>query len=167
MIYLGSVGIRVFRAADGFVHHKEMGELIPLPRVGDVFTDVRGDDRTMRVSCHDESDMVILSLWAGKLCRASFRLPAGEVPRLIEALDGASVSSASASEPAAPAPRGAEPAVAEPAASSDPAAGPPVAAGDGLIDLGVMPTTDPKAPPVSGAFEILTVAPPPPIAEAC
>jgi hypothetical protein len=29
-----------------------MGEVLPLPSPGDVFTDVRGDDRTMRASYH-------------------------------------------------------------------------------------------------------------------
>jgi len=64
-----------------------MGELLPLPRVGDVFADVRGDDRTMRVSCHEDRGVVVVSLWAGKMCRGSFQLPIGDLPRLRAALE--------------------------------------------------------------------------------
>ncbi|GAB7047042.1 hypothetical protein [Catenuloplanes indicus] len=63
-----------------------MGELVPMPRRGDLFSDVRGDGRVMRVSCHDESGMIVLSLWADRHCRASFRLDGADVPRLLEAL---------------------------------------------------------------------------------
>jgi hypothetical protein len=66
-----------------------MGELLPMPRVGDVFADVRAADRTMRVSWHAEAGdggQVVVSLWSGRDCRASFRLPAADVPRLIETL---------------------------------------------------------------------------------
>ncbi|WP_051798020.1 hypothetical protein [Catenuloplanes japonicus] len=63
-----------------------MGELVPLPRRGEIFSDVRGDSRVMRVSCHDESDMVVLSLWVDRHCRASFRLLGEDVPRLMETL---------------------------------------------------------------------------------
>jgi hypothetical protein len=66
-----------------------MGELLPMPRVGDVFADVRSADRTMRVSWHAEAGdggQVVVSLWCGRDCRASFRLPAADVPRLIETL---------------------------------------------------------------------------------
>lgn len=57
-----------------------------MPRTGDVFADARGDDRTMRISRHAESGVVVVSLWAGRLCRASFRLPVSELPRLIATL---------------------------------------------------------------------------------
>lgn len=65
-----------------------MGELLPMPAVGDVFLDVRGDDRTMRVSYHQERGVVVVSLWAGVVCRGSFRLSAGDVGRLVEVLSG-------------------------------------------------------------------------------
>jgi hypothetical protein len=66
-----------------------MGELLPMPRVGDVFSDVRSADRTMRVSWHAEAGdagQMVVSLWSGRECRASFRLAATDVPRLIETL---------------------------------------------------------------------------------
>ena len=70
-----------------------MGSVVPLPKSGDVFVDERDDGRTMRVSRHDEHDVIVVSFWAGKQCRASFRLPLDEVDRLVDAL----------SPPAAPA----------------------------------------------------------------
>ena len=57
-----------------------------MPRRGDVFTDVRGDDRTMRVSYHHDREVVVVSLWAGPVCRGSFRMAATEVDRLIATL---------------------------------------------------------------------------------
>ena len=65
-----------------------MGELVALPTAGDVFEDVRGDDRTMRVTCHPRRGTVVVSLWVDKICRASFQLAADDLPRLREALDG-------------------------------------------------------------------------------
>ena len=58
--------------------------LTPVPRVGDMFIDARGDDRTMRVSLHPERGVVVLSLWAGTTCRASFQLPLGDATRLVD-----------------------------------------------------------------------------------
>ena len=54
-----------------------------MPTVGDIFLDVRGDDRSMRVSYHQDRGVVVVSLWAGPVCRGSFRLPADDVGRLI------------------------------------------------------------------------------------
>jgi hypothetical protein len=66
-----------------------MGAVLPLPKAGETFSDVRGEDRTMRVSRHDEVGVVVVSLWSGRMCRASFRLPADEAPRLIALLSEA------------------------------------------------------------------------------
>ncbi|WP_433723165.1 hypothetical protein ACQP2Y_46010 [Actinoplanes sp. CA-051413] len=59
-----------------------MGEVLPMPTVGDVFQDVRGDDRTMRVSYHQDRGVMVVSLWAGPVCRGSFRLAADDIGRL-------------------------------------------------------------------------------------
>jgi len=80
-----------------------MGEVLPLPGLGDVFTDVRGEDRTLRVSCHPERGLVVLSLWAGATCRGSFRLGAGDLPRLLAVL-GQVPAAAPVPEPAADTP---------------------------------------------------------------
>ena len=58
----------------------------PLPRTGAVFLDPRGEDRSLRVSWHAESDVVVLSLWRDNLCVGTFRLGVDEVPDLIELL---------------------------------------------------------------------------------
>lgn len=63
-----------------------MGELVALPKSGDVFEDRRGGDRTMRVTCHPQRGTVVVSLWVDKICRASFQLPEADLPRLQEAL---------------------------------------------------------------------------------
>lgn len=57
-----------------------------MPAVGDVFTDVRGGGRTMRVSHHPDQGVVVVSLWAGGLCRGSFRLATDDAGRLAELL---------------------------------------------------------------------------------
>ena len=53
-----------------------------MPTVGDIFHDVRGDDRTMRVSYHQDRGVVVVSLWAGTVCRGSFRLATEDLGRL-------------------------------------------------------------------------------------
>ena len=58
----------------------------PLPTAGEVFLDARGSDRALRVSWHAEADVIVLSLWHGDTCTGSFRLPAEDVPDLIDAL---------------------------------------------------------------------------------
>jgi hypothetical protein len=65
----------------------------PLPETGSIFLDARGDDRALRVSWHQEAEMVVLSLWRDNVCTSSFRLAVDEVPQLIgtlrDALDAA------------------------------------------------------------------------------
>ncbi|HKT02171.1 MAG TPA: hypothetical protein VJT31_21805 [Rugosimonospora sp.] len=65
-----------------------MAEIRPLPSPGDVFTDIRGGDRTMRVSYHADREVVVVSLWAGGLCRGSFRLALADLDRLTSVLAG-------------------------------------------------------------------------------
>jgi hypothetical protein len=58
----------------------------PLPETGSIFLDARGGDRALRVSWHQESGLVVLSLWRENVCAGSFRLAIDEVPALIEVL---------------------------------------------------------------------------------
>jgi hypothetical protein len=58
----------------------------PLPETGSIFLDARGGDRALRVSWHQESGLVVLSLWRENVCAGSFRLTVDEVPDLIETL---------------------------------------------------------------------------------
>jgi hypothetical protein len=58
----------------------------PLPAVGSIFLDARGDERALRVSWHSEADLVVISMWRENVCAATFRLAVDEVPELIELL---------------------------------------------------------------------------------
>lgn len=58
----------------------------PLPATGSVFLDPRGEDRALRVSWHQEAQVVVLSLWRDNVCTGTFRLDIDEVPDLIEVL---------------------------------------------------------------------------------
>jgi hypothetical protein len=58
----------------------------PLPATGEAFLDARGGGRALRVSWHTDSGVVVLSLWSGSSCTGSFRLPAEDVPQLVDAL---------------------------------------------------------------------------------
>jgi hypothetical protein len=73
-----------------------MADILPFPRLGELFVDARGDGRTMRVSLHPDRGLVVVSLWAGATCRASFQLPLDEAVRLSEVLESVVVSSAPA-----------------------------------------------------------------------
>lgn len=42
----------------------------------------------MRVSWHHESGVVVLSMWRENVCVGSFRLPAEDVPTLVDLLRG-------------------------------------------------------------------------------
>lgn len=55
-------------------------------RIGAVFLDPRGEDRSLRVTWHQESLLVVLSLWRDNVCAGTFRLAADEVPDLIALL---------------------------------------------------------------------------------
>lgn len=58
----------------------------PIPILGGVFRDVRGQGRALRVSWHAEDGLVVLSLWDGARCTGTIRLAAEDVPALLEAL---------------------------------------------------------------------------------
>lgn len=69
-----------------------MAEVLPLPNMGDVFADVRAEDRGMRVSYHPDADVLVISLWSGRTCRATFQLSGREVSRLSTLLAGIAAS---------------------------------------------------------------------------
>lgn len=60
--------------------------LTPVPRIGDLFIDARGDGRAMRVSLHPDRAIAVVSLWSSSTCRASFQLPLEDAARLAELL---------------------------------------------------------------------------------
>ncbi|MGL4176334.1 MAG: hypothetical protein ACRCSN_09670 [Dermatophilaceae bacterium] len=53
---------------------------------GEVMLDPRGGGRALRVSWHPDDDVVVLSIWRGPLCTATFQLDRDEVPVLVDAL---------------------------------------------------------------------------------
>lgn len=63
-----------------------MSPVRPLPRTGEVFLDERTDARALRVTWHSEAGVVVLSIWRGNLCAATFQLAIEEVPDLIDVL---------------------------------------------------------------------------------
>lgn len=71
-----------------------------VPKSGAIYLDPRGAERALRVTWHHESDLVVLSLWRGRTCAGSFRLPIEEVPDLIDQLR-AGLTSAYAATPEA------------------------------------------------------------------
>jgi hypothetical protein len=51
----------------------------PLPRLGEVFFDVRGDSRSMRLSWYGDTGVAVFSIWQGGRCTGTFRLPVDEL----------------------------------------------------------------------------------------
>src|SRR6266540_1144435 len=79
-------------------------EPAPLPRLGEVFFDVRSKARSLRISWYSDTGVAVLSIWQGGTCTGSFRLPMGDVPRLISALQaGPPAGESPGGGPAAPA----------------------------------------------------------------
>ncbi len=58
----------------------------PLPRLGEVFFDVRGSSRSMRLSWYADTGIAVFSIWQGGTCTGTFRLPMDDLPRLVAAL---------------------------------------------------------------------------------
>src|SRR5579871_3734305 len=58
----------------------------PLPRLGEVFFDVRGSSRSMRLSWYADTGVSVFSIWQGGTCTGTFRLPMEELPRLVDSL---------------------------------------------------------------------------------
>jgi hypothetical protein len=58
----------------------------PLPRLGEVFFDVRGSSRSMRLSWYADTGVAVFSIWQGGVCTGTFRLPIGDLGRMIEIL---------------------------------------------------------------------------------
>jgi hypothetical protein len=58
----------------------------PLPRLGEVFFDVRGESRSMRLSWYAGTGVAVFSIWQGGTCTGTFRLPMADLPRMVEAL---------------------------------------------------------------------------------
>jgi hypothetical protein len=71
-------------------------------RAGTWFADERGVDRRLKVSWHPERRLFVLSVWHEDTCTATFRLPLGEVARLVGVLVGVLGDAAEATGPPGP-----------------------------------------------------------------
>jgi hypothetical protein len=58
----------------------------PLPRLGEVFFDVRGSSRSMRLSWYADTGIAVFSIWQGGRCTGTFRLPMEDLARMTEIL---------------------------------------------------------------------------------
>src|SRR5690348_13089273 len=95
-------------------------EPAPLPRLGEVFFDVRSKARSLRISWYSDTGVAVLSIWQGGTCTGSFRLPMGDVPRLIATLQaGPPAGDSPGAAPAAPAQYGGPAGPRQPAAAGD------------------------------------------------
>ena len=72
-----------FRATMGCM---PASDVAPLPRLGEVFFDVRGNSRTMRLSWYAETGVAVFSIWQGGTCTGTFRVPITDLPRLVDTL---------------------------------------------------------------------------------
>src|ERR1022692_455363 len=97
-----------------------MSDAAPLPRLGEVFFDVRSPSRSLRISWYADTGVAVLSIWQGGTCTGSFRLPMGDLPRLIATLQRGPDGCARPGEDRAPQPGAPDP----PQAARPGAAGP-------------------------------------------
>src|ERR1700741_2138541 len=71
--------------------HATMGSMsasdaAPLPRLGELFFDVRGSSRSMRLSWYADTGVAVFSIWQGGMCTGTFRLAIADLPRMIDTL---------------------------------------------------------------------------------
>src|SRR5580698_5864928 len=73
----------------------------PLPRLGEVFFDVRGSSRSMRLSWYGDTGVAVFSIWQGGRCTGTFRLPVDDLTRMIDTLRQGPAAQADPSHPEA------------------------------------------------------------------
>lgn len=56
-----------------------------MPKQGDVFFDHTRPDRSLRLSRHSDAGVVVLSIWSGGVCQATFQLPGEQASAFVEA----------------------------------------------------------------------------------
>src|SRR5258708_2404096 len=82
--YSGRTGQRLGRGAT--MGSMSASDAAPLPRLGEVFFDVRGSSRSMRLSWYADTGIAVFSIWQGGTCTGTFRLPMDDLPRLMDSL---------------------------------------------------------------------------------
>ena len=63
-----------------------MSVVAPLPQTGTVVSDATRLGRTLRVSWHENRELMVVSIWERGSCMATFHLAPSEVPGLTAAL---------------------------------------------------------------------------------
>jgi len=101
----------------------------PLPRLGEVFFDVRGSSRSMRLSWYADTGIAVFSIWQGGTCTGTFRLPMDDLPRLMDSLRRGMQGTQDGPHDSPQPPQGLRPRLALGAARSPGGAGHPSAAG--------------------------------------
>jgi hypothetical protein len=71
----------------------------PLPKQGDVFFDYRRPDRSLRLSRHPDAGVVVLSIWNGGICQATFQLPGEQTQAFVQAFLNTSPPNAEPQQP--------------------------------------------------------------------
>jgi hypothetical protein len=61
-------------------------DAVPLPREGEVFFDVRGAARSLRLSWYADSKVAVFSIWQAERCTGTFRLPFCDLARMVQTL---------------------------------------------------------------------------------
>src|SRR5258708_12920175 len=74
----------------------------PLPRLGEVFFDVRGSSRSMRLSWYADTGVAVFSIWQGGMCTGTFRLAIDDLPRMVETLQRGPGGQSPGRDPAPP-----------------------------------------------------------------
>src|ERR1700759_594537 len=74
----------------------------PLPRLGEVYFDVRGEARSMRLSWYADTGVAVFSIWQGGTCTGTFRLPIADLARMIGTLSAGPPSGGAAPGPVNP-----------------------------------------------------------------
>ncbi len=74
----------------------------PLPRLGEVFFDVRGNSRSMRLSWYADTGVAVLSIWQGGMCTGTFRLAIADLPRMVQTLQRGPAGPVPAADPEPP-----------------------------------------------------------------
>jgi hypothetical protein len=102
----------------------------PLPRLGEVYFDVRGESRSMRLSWYADTGVAVFSIWQGGTCTGTFRLPIADLPRMIDTLQRGPHGDARDPGPPQDGPRGATELHAGPGQQGGPGYGPGQSSGD-------------------------------------
>jgi hypothetical protein len=65
------------------IRYVSVSDPAPLPRLGEVFFDVRGNSRSMRLSWYADTGVAVFSIWQAGMCTGTFRLPMADLSRMI------------------------------------------------------------------------------------